>query len=68
MKLNGQNRGNRFIPPVLKWPAGLAQALTYHPTTPMIDEKPFNFRYGVKKYKEYYTLFSLQTHKRNKNV
>lgn len=48
MKLNGQNRGNRFIPPVLKWPAGLAQALTYHPTTPTIDEKPFNFRYGVK--------------------
>lgn len=44
MKLNGQNRGNRFIPPILKWSAGLAQALTSHPTTKMIDKKAFQFQ------------------------
>ncbi len=69
--MNGQNRGNRFIPPILKWPAGCGTGLDLPPHHQNDRQKNLSISgmgLKIKKYKEYYTLSSLQTHKGNKNV
>ena len=68
MKLNGQNRGNRFIPPVLKWPAGCGTGLDLLPHHPDDRRKAFQFQVRGEKLKNIRNTILFSPSKRIKEI